>query len=174
MKEKWREMAVLTMQQWKEGKDYRIGAEFLIGYWGGCISSEQDKAEFCIKCAFVRKKAQVGRLENLPEPEVYSSKYKALVLVWQRTHTVGRYYKQQPCIAVYYDNHSKHKNSVTQVHVCLTWQSAVHTVTINLLKPTGYLLYQQFNIQQLYALPTLYLCVLYLSENKQRLVPLTA
>jgi hypothetical protein len=30
------------------------------------------------------------------------------------------------------------------------------------------------NIQQLYALPTLYLCVLYLSENKQRLVPLTA
>ena len=33
---------------------------------------------------------------------------------------------------------------------------------------------QQFNIQQLYALPTLYLCVLYLSENKQRLVPLTA
>ena len=25
------------------------------------------------------------------------------------------------------------------------------------------------NIQQLYALPTLYLCVLYLSENKQRL-----
>jgi hypothetical protein len=25
---------------------------------------------------------------------------------------------------------------------------------------------QQFNIQQLYALPTLYLCVLYLSEEK--------
>jgi hypothetical protein len=34
--------------------------------------------------------------------------------------------------------------------------------------------YSQFNIQQLYVLPTLYLCVLYLSENKQRLVPLTA
>jgi len=31
----------------------------------------------------------------------------------------------------------------------------------------------RFNIQQLYALPTLYLFVLYLSENKQRLVPLT-
>ena len=45
---------------------------------------------------------------------------------------------------------------------------------INLLKPTGYMMHQQFNIQQLYALPTLYLCVLYLSENKQRLVPLTA
>jgi hypothetical protein len=45
---------------------------------------------------------------------------------------------------------------------------------INLLKPTGYVMHQQFNIQQLYALATLYLCVLYLSENKQRLVPLTA
>ena len=45
---------------------------------------------------------------------------------------------------------------------------------INLLKPTGYVMHQQFNIQQLYVLPTPYLCVLYLSENKQRLVPLTA
>ena len=45
---------------------------------------------------------------------------------------------------------------------------------VKLLKPTGHVLYQQFNIQQLYAVPTLYLCVLYLSENKQRLVPLTA
>ena len=45
---------------------------------------------------------------------------------------------------------------------------------VNLLKPTGYVMHQQFNIQQLYALPTLYLCVLYLSENKQRLVPLTS
>ena len=44
----------------------------------------------------------------------------------------------------------------------------------NLLKPTGYVMHHQFNIQQLYALPTLYLCVFYLSENKQRLVPLTA
>jgi hypothetical protein len=44
---------------------------------------------------------------------------------------------------------------------------------INLLKPTGHVMHQQFNIQQLYVLPTLYLCVLYLSENKQRLVPLT-
>jgi len=45
---------------------------------------------------------------------------------------------------------------------------------IYLLKPAGYVMHQQFNIQQLYALPTPYLCVLYLSENKQRLVPLTA
>jgi hypothetical protein len=43
----------------------------------------------------------------------------------------------------------------------------------NPLNPTGHVMHQQFNIQQLYALPTLYLRVLYLSENKQRLVPLT-
>ena len=47
-------------------------------------------------------------------------------------------------------------------------------IIFNLLKPTGHVMHQQFNIQQLYTLPTLYLCVLYLSENKQRLVPLTA
>ena len=46
--------------------------------------------------------------------------------------------------------------------------------SLNLLNPTGYVMHQQFNIQQLYALSTLYLCVLYLFENKQRLVPLTA
>jgi len=45
---------------------------------------------------------------------------------------------------------------------------------ISLLNPTGHVMHHQFNIQQLYVLPTLYLCVLYLSENKQRLVPLTA
>jgi len=44
----------------------------------------------------------------------------------------------------------------------------------NLLKPTGHVMHRQFNIQKLYALPTLYLCVLYLSEKKQLIVPLTA
>ena len=43
---------------------------------------------------------------------------------------------------------------------------------INLLKSTGYVMHQQFNIQQLHVLYKLYLCILYLSENKQRLVPL--
>ena len=50
---------------------------------------------------------------------------------------------------------------------CLVW-------LLNLLKPSGHVMHQQFNILQLYVLPTLYLCVLYLSENKQRLVSLTA
>ena len=48
------------------------------------------------------------------------------------------------------------------------------TTCLNPLKPTGHVMHQQFNSQQLYVLTTLYLCVLYLSENKQRLVPLTA
>ena len=47
------------------------------------------------------------------------------------------------------------------------------TSGFNLSKPTGHVMHQQFDIQQLYVLPTLYLCVLYLSENIQRLVPLT-
>jgi hypothetical protein len=53
-------------------------------------------------------------------------------------------------------------------------EHSVSSYSLNLLKPTGYVMHQQFNIQQLYVLPTLYLCVLYLSENKQRLVSLTA
>ena len=57
---------------------------------------------------------------------------------------------------------------------CKWAQFVTQNVCINLLKPTGYVMHQQFNIQQLYVLPTLYLCVLYLSENKQRFVPLTA
>ena len=46
-------------------------------------------------------------------------------------------------------------------------------VCINLLKPTYYVMHQQFNIQQLYVLPTLYVWALYLFQNKQRIVPLT-
>jgi hypothetical protein len=50
----------------------------------------------------------------------------------------------------------------------------LNSTPLNLLKPIDHVMYHQFNIQQLYALPTLYLCVLYLSENKHLLVPLTA
>ena len=54
---------------------------------------------------------------------------------------------------------------------CVQWD--IHH-RINFLKPTSHVIHQQFNIQQLYVLPTLCLCVLYLSESKQRLVPLTS
>ena len=37
----------------------------------------------------------------------------------------------------------------------------------NLLKPTGYLMHQQFNIQQLYALPTLCLFIYAVQQDTQ-------
>ena len=38
--------------------------------------------------------------------------------------------------------------------------------TSNILKPTGHVMHQPFNIQQLYALPTLYLCFfVFISEQ---------
>ena len=62
--------------------------------------------------------------------------------------------------------------------MCSVWLSeqteTFSLYNINLLKPTGHVMHQQFNSQQLYTLPTLRLNVFYLSENKQRLVPLTA
>jgi len=57
--------------------------------------------------------------------------------------------------------------------LCVT-RAKKHVSHLNLLKPTGYVMHQQFNIQQLYVLATLYLSVLYFSQNKQRIVPLTA
>ena len=44
---------------------------------------------------------------------------------------------------------------------------------LKLLIPTVHYMNHQFNIQQLYALPTMSLCVLYLSDKKQRIVPFT-
>jgi len=79
------------------------------------------------------------------------------------------------CVSVSCHNHPCY---VTTLSVLLKTRHKVARCilvnSINLLKPTGYVMHRQFNIQQLYALPTLYLCVLCLSENKQRLVPLTA
>ena len=54
-------------------------------------------------------------------------------------------------------------NPVTVWCLKLTW---CQVTAFNLLNPTGHVMQQQFNIQQLYVLPTLYLYVLYLSENK--------
>ena len=68
-------------------------------------------------------------------------------------------------------------SSIFLVRIFASWRNKytyASSAEISLLKPAGHVMHQQFNIQQLYALRTLYLCVLYLSENKQRLVPLTA
>ena len=68
-----------------------------------------------------------------------------------------------------------------QLHTLPFDEYALHLISMKLrfialkpVKPAGHVMHQQFNIQQLYALSTLYLCFLYISENKQRLVPLTA
>jgi len=42
-------------------------------------------------------------------------------------------------------------------------------MNINLLKPTGYVMHQQFNIKHLYALSTLHLFVMYLSQRGWRI-----
>jgi len=72
---------------------------------------------------------------------------------------------------IHHHNYFKNEN---QVVYCAVRIEASNAIQVSLLQPTGYVMHHQFNIQQLYALPTLYLCVLYLPENKQRLVPLTA
>ena len=36
---------------------------------------------------------------------------------------------------------------------------------INLLKPTGYVTHQQFNIQQLYAAHTVFMCLVFIWEQ---------
>jgi len=70
---------------------------------------------------------------------------------------------------LYFGGFSKYVNYRSLYISCMSLTSS-----INLLNPTGHVMHHQFNIQQLYDLPSLYLCVLCLSENKQRLVPLTA
>jgi len=72
-----------------------------------------------------------------------------------------------------YGNFEEQNNFLGPSIIISNYCTIIIIIIINLLKPTGYVMYRQFNIQQLYALPTRYLCVLYLSENKERLVPLT-
>jgi hypothetical protein len=44
-------------------------------------------------------------------------------------------------------------------------------LSLNILKPTGYVMQYQFNIQEFYILPTLCLGFMYLSQNKHRFKP---
>jgi hypothetical protein len=41
------------------------------------------------------------------------------------------------------------------MYILMLFIGSVAMCCINLLKPAGYVMHQQFNIQQLYALPTL-------------------
>ena len=61
-------------------------------------------------------------------------------------------------------------NSITKVHLVGISTESKTPLTFESLLVT----WCMFNNHQLYALPTLYLYVVYLPESKQRLVPLTA
>ena len=51
----------------------------------------------------------------------------------------------------------------------MLYMNQIAVTRINLLKPTGHVMHRQFNIQQLYVLPTLYLCVLYYLRTNSEL-----
>jgi len=55
--------------------------------------------------------------------------------------------------------------------ICMMEGEIIPCSNINSLNSTGHSMYQQINIHQLYALPTLFLFILYLSQNKLRVVP---
>ena len=90
--------------------------------------------------------------------------FMCFVFIWEQTATC----------ATYSINWLVFITVVESVYSAVRTGSLNKAVCASSLKPTGYVMHHQFNIQQLYALPTLYLCVLYLSETKERLVPLTA
>jgi hypothetical protein len=90
--------------------------------------------------------------------------FMCFVFIWEQTATC----------AIYSINWLVFIAEMKSVYSAVRTGSLNKAVCVSSLKPTGYVMHQQFNIQQLYALPTRYLCVLYLSESKQRLVPLTA
>jgi len=50
---------------------------------------------------------------------------------------------------------------------CNVWAilQLISVLLVNLLKPTGPVMHHHFNIQQLYALPTLYVFCIYLRTN---------
>ena len=95
--------------------------------------------------------------------------------------TCGTYEKQEKYVLILVSNTEEKKSLEVLRH---RWEYNIKTGVkeiglkvvdwVNLLKPTGHVMHQHFNIKKFYVLPTLYLSVLYLSENKQRLVPLTA
>ena len=67
---------------------------------------------------------------------------------------------------------ARNKSTETWVENCngvAVWsiqqQIHVRSVEISTSKPTGCLMHQQFNIQQLYPLPTLYLCFVFIWEQ---------
>jgi len=74
------------------------------------------------------------------------------------------YFRARWLLYVTYSGHYMYRTVVT---ICAVQWSVY-------VPHSGHYTYRQFNIQQLYVLPTLYLCVLFGSQNKQQLFPYTA
>ena len=72
------------------------------------------------------------------------------VFIWEQTATC----------ATYRINWLGFITEMKSVYCAVRTGSLNKAVCNSYLKPTGHVMHQQFNIQQLYALPTLYLCVL--------------
>jgi hypothetical protein len=135
---------------------------------------------------FLQPRRQMGRRRgecSTPSPGRFNPRKEPRYLLkmrlgWSLSLSLGVYFnlasnpEPSRLRLHYHGHHYRHILASTTPFVssCLSLSLS----SFNLLKPTGHVMRQQFNIQQLYALSTLYLCVLYLSENKQWLVPLTA
>jgi hypothetical protein len=63
---------------------------------------------------------------------------------------------------------------ITEIVFTVRYGLNLRVMYINPSKPSGHYIYHQFDTQQFYVVPTMYLCVLSGSQNKQRLVPYTA
>jgi hypothetical protein len=63
----------------------------------------------------------------------------------------------------------KNKSCLCVLCVNPKYREFISVLFLNLLKPTDYVMHHQFNIQQLYALPTLYLSVFIYLRTKSDL-----
>ena len=88
---------------------------------------------------------------------------------WHGTDRESIVRVEQPAAA--HSNLQLNSTDCTQCYA-LNGRNVLHC--INLLRPKTYFMYHQFNIQKFCVLPTMHLCVLCGSENKQRLFPYTA
>ena len=113
--------------------------------WSSGISLMVVKSRTHLKLSFIgiyKIKTNIDRSKN----NIYASRmilntYKAAALL-------------QSILAM----HAADIKHLSQIYVTFTASTLLRWVGVifNLLKPTGYVMHQQFNIQQLYALPTLY------------------
>ena len=91
---------------------------------------------------------------------------------WQQWQWTGLKYNSQFSYLEPSWTLCEEKNHKAHIRKPMLSMQSIPCHFINLLKPTCYVMHQKVWHSKLYALSMLYLCVLYLSENKQQLVPL--